>query len=68
MVNRLAIALLAYVVLAGLVWVTLNDPRIRLMTLAILALFAVKTWWHRRDLMPSEGNDGEQERESSAVR
>jgi hypothetical protein len=42
-----AIALVAYVVLAGLSWMTISEPRIRLVTLAILAMFAVKTWVRR---------------------
>ncbi len=58
--GRLAIALSAYVVLAALVWMTLGDPRIRLATLAILALFAMKTWVHRKDVMHPHGeNEGE---------
>jgi hypothetical protein len=42
-------ALAAYVVLGGLVWATIDDRRIRLGTLAILTMFAVKTLLHRRD-------------------
>jgi hypothetical protein len=49
-VNRLWIACVAFVVLAGLAWTTLSDERVRLVTLAILGLFAVKTWLHRKDL------------------
>jgi hypothetical protein len=48
-VNRLIMALAAYVVLGGLVWATIDDRRIRFGTLAILAMFAVKTLLHRRD-------------------
>ncbi len=47
--NRLLVACVAFVVLAGLAWTTLSDERIRLVTLAILGLFAVKTWLHRKD-------------------
>ena len=58
--NRLAIALAAYVVLAFLVWATISDQRIRLVTLAIVGMFAVKTWVHRRDVMhPDDESDGE---------
>ena len=46
--NRLLVALVAFAVLAGLAWTTLSDERIRLVTLAILGLFAVKTWFHRK--------------------
>jgi hypothetical protein len=53
-VNRLIMALAAYVVLGGLVWATIDDRRIRLGTLAILAMFAVKTLLHRRDTMRTD--------------
>jgi hypothetical protein len=61
-VSRLTIALVAYVGLAGLVWATLSDPRIRAVTLAILALFAVKTWVHRKDVMPADRAEVEEQR------
>ena len=48
--NRLAMALLAYVALAVLTWTTISDQRIRLVTIAILAMFAVKTWVRRKDV------------------
>ena len=47
--NRLSMAMGAFVVLGALAWMTLSDPRIRLMTLAILAMFAVKTWVRRKE-------------------
>jgi hypothetical protein len=50
-VNRLVVAFAAYLLLAGLAWSTLADPRIRLMTLALLVLFAVKTWLHRKQYL-----------------
>jgi len=50
-VNRLLIGLVAYVVLGVLVWATISDQRIRIATLAILAMFAVKTWVRRKDFM-----------------
>jgi len=50
-VNRLIAGLVAYIVLGILSWTTLSDPRIRLVTLAILAMFAVKTWMRRKDFM-----------------
>ena len=57
--NRLVAGLIAYVVLGILSWATISDQRIRLVTLAILAMFAVKTWVRRKDFMhPSNGNDG----------
>jgi len=53
--NRLAMALAAYAVLAVLAWTTLSDEKIRLATLAVLALFAVKTIVRRRDVMHPDG-------------
>ena len=57
--KRLALALVAYVGLAGLAFTTLTDTRIRLATLAILAMFAVKTWVRRGDVMHPGGESGE---------
>ena len=37
--------------LAALAFATLPDPKVRGATLAILALFAVKTWVRRKDVM-----------------
>jgi hypothetical protein len=48
-------ALAAYAVLGVLSWTTLTDQRIRLATLAILGLFAVKTLIHRKDVMHRDG-------------
>jgi hypothetical protein len=60
-VNRLAIALAAYLVLGVLVWSTIADSRIRLATLAILGMFAVKTWIRRKDAGPlAEGSDADE--------
>ncbi len=58
-VNRLAIALAAYAVLVVLTWSTIPDEKIRLVTLGILALFAVKTVVRRKDVM-RPGDDGEE--------
>ena len=48
-VNRLMLALGAFVAFGILAWNTLSDQRIRLATLAVLAMFALRTWAHRRD-------------------
>jgi hypothetical protein len=53
--NRLAIAFAVYVLLGVLAWTTLPDPKIRAATLAILALFAVKSWVRRNDVMHPDG-------------
>jgi hypothetical protein len=52
--NRLAMALVAYLVLGVLAFATLSDQRIRLLTLIILALFAFKSWVRRKDVMHSD--------------
>jgi hypothetical protein len=49
--SRLAMALIAYLVLGALAYSTLSDPRIRLLTLLILALFAFKSWVRRKDVL-----------------
>jgi len=56
-VNRLTLALAAYVVLGALTWATITDEKIRLVTLLILALFAVKTILRRKDVMHPDGED-----------
>jgi len=59
-VNRLYAGLAAFVVLGVLAWTTISDLRIRLATLAILVMFALKTWVRRKDLMhPGKGSDVE---------
>jgi hypothetical protein len=52
--NRLIVALAAYVALAVLTWTTISDQRVRLVTIAILAMFAVKTWVRRKDVMHAD--------------
>ena len=49
--GRLALAFAAFVVLGVLTWTTLTDQTLRVVTLAILALFAAKTWLHRKERM-----------------
>ncbi|HZQ23478.1 MAG TPA: hypothetical protein VFA89_11835 [Terriglobales bacterium] len=49
--NRLAIAFAVYAVLGILAWTTLSDPKLRMATFAILALFAVKSWVRRNDTL-----------------
>ena len=57
--NRLTAALIAYVGLGILTWATISDHRIRGITLAILALFAVKSWVRRKDVMHPGADDAE---------
>ena len=49
--NRFAMALVCYAVLGGLTWFTISDPRLRMATLVVLALFAVKSVLRRRDML-----------------
>jgi hypothetical protein len=58
--SRLVMALIAYLVLGALAFATLSDPRIRLLTLLILALFAFKSWVRRKDVLHPD-SDGESE-------
>ena len=58
MTKRLLLALLAYAAIAVLALKTLDDPRVRGVTLAILAMFAVKTWVRRKDMMHPGGESG----------
>ena len=58
MTKRLAIAFTAYIALAVLALTTLQDPRFRFGTLAILAMFAVKTWVRRKDFLHSGDESG----------
>ena len=58
--NRLAAALIAYAVLGVLTWMTISDTRIRAGTLAILLLFAFKSWVRRKDVLhPDKSGDAE---------
>jgi hypothetical protein len=54
--NRLAIALISYLILGALAYTTLSDPRIRAGTLLILGLFAFKSWMRRKDVMHPDGD------------
>jgi hypothetical protein len=47
--KRLWTALALFVVLALLAWNTIDDQKFRLATVAVLAMFAVRTWtWSRK--------------------
>ena len=59
MTKRLALALLAYAAIAVLAIKTLDNPRIRAVTLLILAMFAVKTWVRRKDVLHARNDDVE---------
>jgi hypothetical protein len=55
-VKRLMVALAAFVALGILSWNTISDQRIRLGTLAVLAMFALKTWMRRNVLHPGKND------------
>jgi len=58
--NRLSAALIAYVALGVLTYLTISDSRIRGITFAILALFAVKSILRRKDVLhPDKTEDVE---------
>ena len=47
--KRLWFALGAYAVLAAVAWTTLSDEKFKLATVAILAMFAIRTWsWSKK--------------------
>jgi hypothetical protein len=56
--HRLLLALIAYVAIGAVAWKTLPDMRIRLGTLAILAMFAFKTWVRRKEVIHPDEEDG----------
>jgi len=56
--KRLAFALLVYAAIAALAIKTLDDPRIRSVTLLILGMFAVKSWVRRKDVLHPDGENG----------
>ncbi len=55
--KRFSVAMGVFALLMILTWTTIDDQKFRLGAIAILALFAVKTWNHHRKLQ------GEKERE-----
>ena len=61
MTKRLVLALLAYAALAALALKTLDDPRVRGVTLVILVMFAVKTWIRRKDVMSPDRDGGSEQ-------
>jgi len=56
--KRLAFALLVYAAIAALAIKTLDEPRIRSVTLLILGMFAVKSWVRRKDVLHPDGENG----------
>ena len=58
MTKRLVLALLTYAAIAVLAIKTLDEPRVRGVTLLVLALFAVKTWVRRKEVMHPDSESG----------
>ena len=47
--KKLVVAFVVYAVLAVLAWTTLSDPKFKYTTVAVLAMFALRTWsWSRK--------------------
>jgi hypothetical protein len=47
--KKLLVAFAIYAALAALAWTTLSEPKFRYATMAILALFALRTWsWSKK--------------------
>ena len=59
--KRLRLAFGAFAVLMVVAWTTLDDPRFRFGALAILALFAVRTWSHSRKLQQEAEREGSED-------
>jgi membrane protein implicated in regulation of membrane protease activity len=55
--KRLWVALGAFAVLMVLTWITIDDQKFRLAALAILAMFAVRTWSHNRKQQHEQERD-----------
>jgi hypothetical protein len=47
--------MVAYAGLAILTWTTIDDQRLRMVTLAVLGMFAVRTWVRRKPATSAEG-------------
>jgi len=52
--QRFYVTLVAYAVIALAAWFTLSDLRIRGVTLAVLAFFALRSWAHSQQRAPED--------------
>ena len=59
--KRLWLAMGGFAVLMILAWTTLDDPRFRFGALAIVAMFAVRTWSHHRKLQQEQEREGDKD-------
>ena len=61
--------MIAFVGLGVLTWLTITDTKLRAGTLVILALFAVKSWTRRKDVLhPDSEREAEPSKELKADR
>ena len=63
--NKFYVALGVYVVLAALAWTTLSDPKFKFATLAILVMFALRTWSWNTKLENEKREESSEPRASS---
>ena len=59
--KRLWVALGAFAALMLLTWTTIHDQKFRLAALAILAIFAIRTWSHHRKLQHEAERQGRED-------
>jgi hypothetical protein len=59
--KRFAMAMGIFAVLMILTWTTIDDQKFRLAAMAILAMFAVRTWSHHRKLQHEAERQGREE-------
>jgi len=59
--KRLWMAMGAFAVLMVLAWTTLSDERFRLGAMAVVVLFAVRTWSHSRKSRNEEERQGRED-------
>ena len=61
--KRFSVAMGAFALLVILTWTTIDDQKFRLAAMAILAMFAIRTWSHHRKLQQeTESSEGEKDR------
>jgi hypothetical protein len=58
--GRLSRALVGFAIIGLLVFFTIHDQKIRVVTLAILAMFGLRTWVHSRRALGSEKKAAEE--------
>ena len=55
--KRFSVAMGAFALLVILTWTTIDDQKFRLAAMAILVMFAVRTWSHHRKLQNEAERD-----------